>query len=41
MAFVLADRLDRRSQDVAALLEAAGTRLPVAELERFRRRAVE
>ncbi len=41
MAFVLADRLDRRSQDVAALLKAAGTRLPVAELERFRRRAVE
>ncbi len=41
MAFVLADRLDRRSQDVAALLKAAGTRLPVAELERFRARAVE
>jgi CRP-like cAMP-binding protein len=41
MAFVLADRLDRRTQDVAALLKAVGTRLPVAELERFRARAVE
>lgn len=41
MAFVLAERLDRRTQDVVSLLEAAGTRLPVAELERFRSRAVE
>jgi hypothetical protein len=41
MAFVLADRLDRRTQDVASLLRVAGTRLPVAELERFRSRAVE
>ncbi len=41
MAFVLADRLDRRTQDVVALLRAAGTRLPVSELERFRSRAVE
>jgi CRP-like cAMP-binding protein len=41
IAFVLADRLDRRTQDVVALLKAAGTRLPVAELERFRSRAVE
>jgi CRP-like cAMP-binding protein len=41
MAFVLAERLDRRTQDVVALLGAAGTRLPVSELERFRSRAVE
>jgi len=41
MAFVLAERLDRRTQDVVSLLEAAGTRLPVSELERFRSRAVE
>jgi CRP-like cAMP-binding protein len=41
MAFVLAERLDRRTQDVVSLLKAAGTRLPVVELERFRSRAVE
>jgi CRP-like cAMP-binding protein len=41
MAFVLAERLDRRTQDVVALLNAAGTRLPVSELERFRSRAAE
>jgi CRP-like cAMP-binding protein len=41
MAFVLAERLDRRTQDVVSLLRAAGTRLPVAELERFRSRAVQ
>jgi CRP-like cAMP-binding protein len=41
MASVLAERLDRRTQDVVALLRAAGTRLPVSELERFRSRAVE
>ncbi|MDA8047217.1 MAG: cyclic nucleotide-binding domain-containing protein [Actinomycetota bacterium] len=41
MAFVLAERLDRRSQDVVSLLNAAGSRLPVSELERFRSRAVE
>jgi len=41
MAFVLAERLDRRTQDVVWLLNAAGTRLPVAELERFRSRAVQ
>lgn len=41
MAVVLAERLDRRTQDVASLLKVAGTRLPVAELERFRSRAVE
>ena len=41
IAFVLAERLDRRTQDVVSLLKAAGTRLPVSELERFRSRAVE
>jgi CRP-like cAMP-binding protein len=41
LAFVLADRLDRRTQDVVSLLEAAGTRLPVSELERFRSSALE
>jgi CRP-like cAMP-binding protein len=41
MAFVLAERLDRRTQDVVALLRAAGSRLPVSELERFRSRAVQ
>ena len=41
MAFVLAERLDRRTQDVVSLLRAAGTRLPVSELERFRSRAME
>jgi CRP-like cAMP-binding protein len=41
MASVLATRLDRRTHDVVSLLEAAGSRLPVSELERFRGRAVE
>ena len=41
MAFVLAERLDRRTQDVVSLLKVAGTRLPVSELERFRSRAAE
>jgi CRP-like cAMP-binding protein len=41
MAFVLAERLDRRTQDVVSLLKVAGTRLPVSELERFRSRALE
>jgi CRP-like cAMP-binding protein len=40
LAFVLAERLDRRTQDVVSLLKAAGTRLPVSELERFRSSAV-
>jgi CRP-like cAMP-binding protein len=39
MAFVLAERLDRRTQDVVSLLQAAGSRLPVSELERYRSRA--
>jgi CRP-like cAMP-binding protein len=41
MAFVLAERLDRRTQDLVSLLQATGTRLPVSELRRFRSRAVE
>ncbi len=41
MAFVLADRLDRRTQDVVSLLRAAGTRLPVSELEQYRSRAAQ
>ncbi len=41
MAVVLAERLDRRTQDVVSLLRTAGSRLPVSELERFRSRAVE
>jgi CRP-like cAMP-binding protein len=41
MAFVLAERLDRRTQDVVSLLKVAGTRLPVSELERFRSHALE
>jgi hypothetical protein len=40
LAFVLAERLDRRTQDVVSLLKVAGSRLPVSELERFRSRAV-
>jgi CRP-like cAMP-binding protein len=41
LAPVLATRLDRRTQDVVALLDAAGTRLPVSELERLRSRMVQ
>ncbi|MFL6078992.1 MAG: cyclic nucleotide-binding domain-containing protein [Ornithinibacter sp.] len=41
MASVLALRLDRRTQDVARLLDLAGSRLPVSELEHFRGRAVQ
>ena len=41
LAFVLAERLDRRNEDVVSLLDAAGSRLPVSELERFRSRAAE
>jgi CRP-like cAMP-binding protein len=41
MAFVLAERVDRRTEDVVSLLKAAGTRLPVSELERLRSRSVE
>ena len=41
LAFVLAERLDRRTADVVSLLRAAGTRLPVSELERFRSSSVQ
>ena len=41
MAFVLAERLDRRTHDVVSLLEVAGSRLPISELERLRSRALE
>jgi CRP-like cAMP-binding protein len=41
IATVLAERLDRRTHDVVSLLRTVGTRLPVSELERLRRRAVE
>ncbi len=41
MASVLAVRLDRRTHDVVSLLDVAGSRLPVSELERFRARALE
>ncbi len=41
MAFVLAERLDRRTQDVVSLLQAAGSRLPVSELERYRSRVAD
>lgn len=41
LAYVLAERLDRRTRDVVSLLDAAGTRLPVSELERLRGRVVQ
>lgn len=41
MAFVLSERLDRRTEDVVSVLKAAGTRLPVSELERLRGRTVQ
>jgi len=41
LASVLAERLERRTEDVVSLLAAAGTRLPVSELERFRRRVLQ
>lgn len=41
MAFVLAERLDRRTHDLVQLLRAAGSRLPVSELERYRSRTVQ
>lgn len=41
LAFVLAERLDRRTQDVVSLLRVAGTRLPVSELERLRSHTLE
>ena len=41
LAFVLADRLDRRTRDVVSLLKVAGTRLPVSEFERLRGHALD
>lgn len=41
IAHVLADRLERRTQDVVELLDVVGRRLPLSDLERLRRRAVE
>ena len=41
LASVLAERLDRRTHDVLTLLEAAGTRLPISELERLRGRVLQ
>jgi CRP-like cAMP-binding protein len=41
LAHVLADRLERRTQDVVELLDVVGRRLPLSDLERLRRRAVE
>jgi CRP-like cAMP-binding protein len=41
LAHVLAERLERRTHDVIALLDAAGTRLPVSELERLRGRILQ
>jgi CRP-like cAMP-binding protein len=40
VAFVLAERLGRTTNDLLSVLDAVGTRLPVSELERFRSRAV-
>ena len=41
LSHVLADRLERRTQDVVELLDVVGRRLPLSDLERLRRRAVE
>ena len=41
VAFVLAERLGRTTNDLMSVLDAAGTRLPISELERFRSRAVQ
>jgi CRP-like cAMP-binding protein len=41
IAFVLAERLGRTTDDLLSVLDAAGTRLPVSDLERFRSRAVQ
>ena len=41
LSHVLASRLERRTQDVVELLDVVGRRLPLADLERLRRRAVE
>ena len=41
VASVLAERLGRTTNDLMSVLDAAGTRLPVSELERFRSRVVQ
>jgi CRP-like cAMP-binding protein len=41
LAFVVAERLDRRTNDLMSVLDAVGTRLPVSELERLRSRVVQ
>lgn len=41
LAFVLAERLGRTTDDLLSILDAAGTRLPVSDLERFRARVVQ
>jgi CRP-like cAMP-binding protein len=41
VAYVLAERLGRTTNDLLSVLDAAGTRLPVSELERFRSRVVQ
>jgi CRP-like cAMP-binding protein len=41
LAHVLAARLQRRTEDVVGLLDTAGRRLPVNELERLRSRMVQ
>jgi CRP-like cAMP-binding protein len=41
LAHVLAARLERRTEDVTELLDVVGRRLPLADLERLRSRAVE
>jgi CRP-like cAMP-binding protein len=41
LAHVLAERLERRTRDVVELLDVAGRSLPLSDLERLRRRAVE
>lgn len=41
VAFLLAERLGRTTDDLLSVLDAAGTRLPVSDLERFRSRVVQ
>jgi CRP-like cAMP-binding protein len=41
VAYVLAERLGRTTNDLLSVLDAVGTRLPVSELERFRSRVVQ
>jgi CRP-like cAMP-binding protein len=41
VAFLLAERLARTTDDLLSVLDAAGTRLPVSDLERLRSRVVQ